>query len=95
MNADSPKQSLGSLESESHKYRQCEKALAIHASMIGVSVLMRAVDDAELSEEALQSELASIAHTDPPSCVVFVGTICVISLPPLRIPGVANRHRAP
>lgn len=95
MNFDSSKQSLGSLESESHKYCQREKALAIYASMIGAPVLARAVDDAELSEEVLQSELISIAHTDTSSCVVFIGTICVISLPPLRIPGVANRHRVP
>jgi TetR/AcrR family transcriptional repressor of nem operon len=44
-----------------------ERALAIFASMIGALVLARAVDDAELSEEVLQSVLASIAHTDSPS----------------------------
>jgi TetR/AcrR family transcriptional regulator, transcriptional repressor for nem operon len=41
--------------------------LAILASMVGALVLARAVDDAELSEEVLQSVLASIAHTDSPS----------------------------
>ena len=44
-----------------------ERALAIYASMVGALVLARAVDDAELSEEVLQSVLASIAHTDSPS----------------------------
>ena len=44
-----------------------ERALAIFASMVGALVLARAVDDAELSEEVLQSVLASIAHTDSPS----------------------------
>lgn len=44
-----------------------ERALAIFASMVGALVLARAVDDAELSEEVLQSVLASIAHTDAPS----------------------------
>ncbi len=44
-----------------------ERALAIFASMVGALVLARAVDDAELSEEVLQSVLASIAPTDAPS----------------------------
>lgn len=44
-----------------------ERALTIYASMVGALVLARAVDDAELSEEVLQSVLASIAHTDSPS----------------------------
>jgi TetR/AcrR family transcriptional regulator, transcriptional repressor for nem operon len=44
-----------------------ERALVIFASMVGALVLARAVDDAELSEEVLQSVLASIAHTDSPS----------------------------
>ncbi len=41
-----------------------EHALAIYASMVGALVLARAVDDPELSEEVLQSVLASIAYTD-------------------------------
>jgi hypothetical protein len=41
--------------------------LAIFASMVGALVLARAVDDAELSEDVLQSVLASIAHTDAPA----------------------------
>lgn len=41
-----------------------ERALATYASMIGALVLARAVDDPELSEEVLESVLASIAHTD-------------------------------
>ena len=41
-----------------------ERALAIYASMVGALVLARAVDDAELSEEVLQSVLASIAHPE-------------------------------
>jgi TetR/AcrR family transcriptional repressor of nem operon len=40
------------------------RALATYASMIGALVLARAVDDPELSEEVLQSVLASIAHAD-------------------------------
>lgn len=44
-----------------------EKALAIYASMVGAMVLARAVDDAELSEEILQSVLASIIRTDSSS----------------------------
>jgi len=44
-----------------------ERALATYASMIGALVLARAVDDPELSEEVLQSVLASIAHTDSPT----------------------------
>lgn len=44
-----------------------ERALVIYASMVGALVLARAVDDAELSDEVLQSVLASIAHTDSPS----------------------------
>lgn len=41
-----------------------ERALVTYASMVGALVLARAVDDAELSEEVLQSVLASIARTD-------------------------------
>jgi TetR/AcrR family transcriptional repressor of nem operon len=41
-----------------------ERALAIYASMVGALVLARAVDDAELSEEVLQSVLASITRPD-------------------------------
>ncbi|MBX7134876.1 MAG: TetR/AcrR family transcriptional regulator [Fimbriimonadaceae bacterium] len=41
-----------------------ERALTIYASMVGAMVLARAVDDAELSEEVLQSVLASIAAPD-------------------------------
>ena len=44
-----------------------ERALTIYASMVGAMVLARAVDDAELSKEVLQSVLASIAHPDSPS----------------------------
>jgi len=44
-----------------------ERALATYASMIGALVLARAVDDPELSEQVLQSVLASIADTDPPA----------------------------
>ena len=44
-----------------------EEALVIYASMVGALVLARAIDDAELSEEVLQSVLASIVHTDSPS----------------------------
>jgi TetR/AcrR family transcriptional repressor of nem operon len=44
-----------------------ERALTIYASMVGALVLARAVDDAELSDEVLQSVLASIAHADLPS----------------------------
>ncbi len=44
-----------------------ERALATYASMIGAIVLARAVDDPELSEQVLQSVLASIAHTDSPA----------------------------
>lgn len=44
-----------------------EKALATFASMVGALVLARAVDDAELSEQVLQSVLASIIHTDSPT----------------------------
>ena len=44
-----------------------EKALAIYASMVGALVLARAVDDAELSEEILQSALASIIRADSSS----------------------------
>jgi TetR/AcrR family transcriptional repressor of nem operon len=44
-----------------------ERALATYASMIGALVLARAVDDPELSEEVLQSVLASIARTDSPA----------------------------
>jgi TetR/AcrR family transcriptional repressor of nem operon len=44
-----------------------EKALAIYSSMVGALVLARAVDDAELSEEILQSVLASIIRADSSS----------------------------
>lgn len=44
-----------------------ERALTIYASMVGALVLARAVDDAKLSEEVLQSVLASIAHIHSPS----------------------------
>ena len=44
-----------------------EKALVIYASMVGALVLARAIDDDALSEEVLQSVLASIAHTDSSS----------------------------
>lgn len=44
-----------------------ERALATYASMIGALVLARAVDDPELSEEVLQSVLASIAQIDSPA----------------------------
>lgn len=44
-----------------------ERALATYASLIGGLVLARAVDDPELSEEVLQSVLASIAHADSPA----------------------------
>lgn len=40
-----------------------ERALTIYASMIGALVLARAVDDAELSEEILQSVLATITNS--------------------------------
>ena len=43
-----------------------ERALAIFASIVGALVLARVVDDPELSEEVLQSVLASIARTDSP-----------------------------
>lgn len=51
-------------ESERAKRAQ---ALAAYASMIGGLVLARAVDDPELSDEVLQSVLASIASTDSPA----------------------------
>jgi TetR/AcrR family transcriptional repressor of nem operon len=38
-----------------------ERALVVYASMVGALVLARAVDDAEFSDEVLQSVLASIA----------------------------------
>jgi TetR/AcrR family transcriptional repressor of nem operon len=41
-----------------------DKAVATFASMVGALVLARAVDDAELSEQVLQTVLASIAHSD-------------------------------
>ena len=44
-----------------------ERALAIYASMVGALVLARAVDDAELSEEVLQSVFASITRPNSPS----------------------------
>jgi TetR/AcrR family transcriptional repressor of nem operon len=40
------------------------KAVTTFASMVGAMVLARAVDDAELSEELLQTVLASIADPD-------------------------------
>jgi len=43
-----------------------KRALATYASMIGALVLARAVDDPDLSEEVLQSVLASVAQTDAP-----------------------------
>ena len=43
------------------------RAVAAIASMVGALVLARAVDDAELSDEVLQSVLASLAHTDSTS----------------------------
>lgn len=49
------------------KQAKREKALAMYASMVGALVLARAVDDAELSEELLQSVLATIPHADSPS----------------------------
>ena len=39
-----------------------ERALAIFASMVGALLLARVVDDPKLSEEVLQSVLASITH---------------------------------
>ena len=44
------------------KRLQRERALATVASMVGALVLARAVDDAELSDEVLQSALRSITH---------------------------------
>ena len=44
-----------------------KRALATYASMIGALVLARAVDDPELSEEVLQSVLASITGTNTPA----------------------------
>jgi TetR/AcrR family transcriptional repressor of nem operon len=58
---------LMSLVPGKSKRTKREKALAIYASMVGALVLARAVDDAELSEEVLQSVLATIPHTDSPS----------------------------
>jgi TetR/AcrR family transcriptional repressor of nem operon len=43
-----------------------ERALAIFASMVGALVLARVVDDSKLSDEVLQSVLASIGQTDSP-----------------------------
>jgi TetR/AcrR family transcriptional repressor of nem operon len=43
-----------------------ERAVAIYASVVGAIVLARAVNDPELSEEVLQSVLASIAPTASP-----------------------------
>ena len=45
------------------KQAKRERVLAILASMVGALVLSRAVDDAELSDEVLQSVLASINHS--------------------------------
>jgi TetR/AcrR family transcriptional repressor of nem operon len=42
------------------KAAQREKALALYASMVGAVVLARAVDDAALSEEILQSVLRTL-----------------------------------
>ena len=39
--------------------------MTIYATMVGAMVLARVVDDADLSEEMLQSALASITHADP------------------------------
>jgi TetR/AcrR family transcriptional repressor of nem operon len=44
-----------------------ERALVTVASMVGALVLARAVDDAELSDEVLQSVLKSITRPNPPS----------------------------
>jgi TetR/AcrR family transcriptional repressor of nem operon len=44
-----------------------DKALTTLASMVGALVLARAVDDAELSEQVLQTVLASIVHSDSPA----------------------------
>ncbi|MES2072942.1 MAG: TetR/AcrR family transcriptional regulator [Pseudomonadota bacterium] len=44
-----------------------QRALTIYASMIGALVLARAVDDTELSEEVLESVLASITQADSPT----------------------------
>jgi TetR/AcrR family transcriptional repressor of nem operon len=44
-----------------------ERALVTYASMIGALVLARAIYDQELSEEVLQSVLASIIRTDSPT----------------------------
>lgn len=49
------------------EHEQRERAVATYASMIGAMVLARAVDDPKLSEEVLNSVLASITHTDAPS----------------------------
>jgi TetR/AcrR family transcriptional repressor of nem operon len=46
------------------RHAKRQRAVSIYASMIGALVLARAVDDSELSEEVLQSVLASIAHAD-------------------------------
>lgn len=48
------------------KRKKRERALTIYASMIGAIVLARSVDDADLSEDALKSVLASITHPDSP-----------------------------
>lgn len=50
----------GFVPGESERAKR-ERALSTYASMIGAMVLARAVDDTELSEEVLQSVLASIA----------------------------------
>lgn len=52
----------GQLPGKSKRAKR-ERVLAILASMIGGLVLSRAVDDAELSDEVLQSVLASINHS--------------------------------
>jgi TetR/AcrR family transcriptional regulator, transcriptional repressor for nem operon len=49
----------GQLPGKSKRAKR-ERVLAILASMVGALVLSRAVDDAELSDEVLQSVLASI-----------------------------------
>jgi TetR/AcrR family transcriptional repressor of nem operon len=44
-----------------------ERALVTYASMVGALVLARAVDDPELSNQVLQSVLASIVHSESPA----------------------------
>jgi TetR/AcrR family transcriptional repressor of nem operon len=47
------------------KAAQRDKALALYASMVGAMVLARAVDDAALSEEILQSVLRTLPAPKP------------------------------